>query len=216
MDSFKDQKFNGLVTEIANSANNNDTIGGRQLRPPAPTRPNSRSKSASRRRSAFLPGMSVTANIETRYRTNVLSVPIQSVTTRLPTTNSARPTPTAIAASQTPAPTLPPTHRRRHQHRRRRHQCHRSQKKPDEPPKPIEVVFVVEGDHVKMVPVKRGISDDNYVEILEGLKEGAGSRFRRLQGDQPRFGGRQESDRQHRRPPARTRRPRPIDPENAP
>ena len=23
-----------------------------------------------------------------------------------------------------------------------------------------------------MVPVKRGISDDNYVEILEGLKEG--------------------------------------------
>ena len=33
---------------------------------------------------AFLPGMSVTADIETRYRTNVLTVPIQSVTTRLP------------------------------------------------------------------------------------------------------------------------------------
>jgi HlyD family secretion protein len=45
-------------------------------------------------------------------------------------------------------------------------------KKPDEPPKPIEVVFVVDGDHVKMVPVKRGISDDNYVEILDGLHEG--------------------------------------------
>ena len=45
-------------------------------------------------------------------------------------------------------------------------------KKPDEMPKPIEVVFVVDGDHVKMVPVKRGISDDNYVEIIEGLKEG--------------------------------------------
>jgi len=28
--------------------------------------------------------MSVTANIETRYRTNVLSVPILSVTTRVP------------------------------------------------------------------------------------------------------------------------------------
>jgi len=28
--------------------------------------------------------MSVTAEIETRYRTNVLTVPIQSVTTRLP------------------------------------------------------------------------------------------------------------------------------------
>jgi HlyD family secretion protein len=34
------------------------------------------------------------------------------------------------------------------------------------------VVFVVEGDHVKQVPVKRGVSDDNYVEITDGLREG--------------------------------------------
>jgi HlyD family secretion protein len=38
--------------------------------------------------------------------------------------------------------------------------------------KPVEVVFVVEGDHVKTVPVKIGISDDNYWEITDGLKEG--------------------------------------------
>ena len=38
--------------------------------------------------------------------------------------------------------------------------------------KPIEVVFVVEGDHVKMVPVKIGISDDTHMEITEGLNEG--------------------------------------------
>jgi HlyD family secretion protein len=30
----------------------------------------------------------------------------------------------------------------------------------------------VEGDHVKMIPVKRGISDDKYAEIIEGLSEG--------------------------------------------
>ena len=30
----------------------------------------------------------------------------------------------------------------------------------------------MEGDHVKMVPVKRGISDDNFTEIAEGLAEG--------------------------------------------
>ena len=36
----------------------------------------------------------------------------------------------------------------------------------------MEVVFVVEGDHVKMVPVKIGISDDTYWEITEGLTEG--------------------------------------------
>ena len=36
----------------------------------------------------------------------------------------------------------------------------------------MDVVFVVEGDHVKTVPVKIGISDDNYWEITDGLKEG--------------------------------------------
>ena len=31
------------------------------------------------------------------------------------------------------------------------------------------MVFVVEGDHVKAVPVKIGICDDNYWEITDGL-----------------------------------------------
>jgi HlyD family secretion protein len=34
-----------------------------------------------------------------------------------------------------------------------------------------EVVFVLEETTVKMVPVKTGISDDSYIEILEGLEE---------------------------------------------
>jgi HlyD family secretion protein len=105
----------------------------------------------------FLPGMSVTADIETRYRTNVLCVPIQSVTTRLPSTNAVSTNHAALTVS-TNAPAT--------------NALADGQKKPDEPVKPIEVVFVVEGDHVKMVPIKRGISDDNYVEIVEGLQEG--------------------------------------------
>jgi HlyD family secretion protein len=44
-------------------------------------------------------------------------------------------------------------------------------KKPGDAPKPIEVVFLVDGERVKMAPVKRGISDDAYVEITEGLQE---------------------------------------------
>ncbi len=92
---------------------------------------------------AFRPGMSVTAEIETRSRTNVLSVPIQSVTTRLPkgATNSG--------------PSLVSTNRRS-----------------SDAPKPIEVVFLTEGDKVRATPVKRGISDDDYTEITEGLTEG--------------------------------------------
>jgi HlyD family secretion protein len=157
VDSFKDQKFNGLVTEIANSANNNDTST-------AAASTSSTSTEATKfqvrirvtEKERFLPGMSVTANIETRFRTNVLSVPIQCVTTRLPDTNNPATgtnasTATNVANSDTNSAAT---------------------KKLDEPPKPIEVVFVVEGDHVKKVPVKRGISDDNYVEITDGLSEG--------------------------------------------
>jgi HlyD family secretion protein len=39
-------------------------------------------------------------------------------------------------------------------------------------PKPIEVVFILDGERVKMVPVKIGISDDSFWEVTEGLKEG--------------------------------------------
>ena len=45
-------------------------------------------------------------------------------------------------------------------------------KKAGEAVKVTDVVFVVNGDHVKQVPVKIGISDDNYWEITEGLQEG--------------------------------------------
>ena len=45
-------------------------------------------------------------------------------------------------------------------------------KKSKEGPKPIEVVFLMEGDRAKMMPVKIGISDDTHWEITEGLKDG--------------------------------------------
>ena len=36
----------------------------------------------------------------------------------------------------------------------------------------LQVVFVVEDGVAKMMPVKRGISDDSHTEIVEGLEEG--------------------------------------------
>src|SRR5665213_1145840 len=144
VDSFKDQKFTGFVTEIANSANNNDTSSAASTSAAATSTDATKFQVKIRvaERETFLPGMSVTANIETRYRTNVLSVPIQSVTTRLPKAKSGE----TNVAQTTGTNAVPP--------------------------KPIEVVFVVEGDHVRMAPVKEGISDANYVEIISGLKEG--------------------------------------------
>ncbi len=156
VDSFKDKKFNGLVTEIAKSANNNDTSAAATTSTDATK---FQVKIHVEEKEEFLPGMSVTANIETRSRTNALSVPIQSVTTRLPKGAETNAAATNLVAKASVNTNNTGTNAD-------------GQKKPDEPPKPIEVVFVVEGDQVKMVPVKLGISDDNYVEIVDGLKEG--------------------------------------------
>jgi HlyD family secretion protein len=44
-------------------------------------------------------------------------------------------------------------------------------KKPGEEEKPVEIVFVIDKDVVRARPVKRGISDDSYMEITDGLGE---------------------------------------------
>jgi len=153
VDSFKDRKFNGVVTDVANSANNNDTSSAASSSTSTTTDATKfQVKIRMTEKEAFLPGMSVSAEIETRARTNVLCVPIASRTTRLP----------AAAAEQTNAP------------RGRASLTNNNAEtgKPGEPPKEVEIVFVVEGDHAKAVPVKDGISDENYTEITEGLQEG--------------------------------------------
>lgn len=150
VDAFKDRKFNGVVTDIADSAKNNDTSTTAAVSSSGTQDATKfQVKIRVKEKEEFLPGMSVTAEIETRYRTNVLTVPIQSVTTRLPKdqTNAV-----AVAASGNDGKNP-------------------DRKRVGEAPKPVEVVFVMEGDHVKMRPVKRGIEDDNYVEITDGLKE---------------------------------------------
>jgi HlyD family secretion protein len=168
VDSFKDRKFNGLVTAIANSANNNDTSSAAAISTSTSTEATKfQIRILVTEKERFLPGMSVTADIETRYRSNVVSVPIQSVTTRLPSTNNSSATNLAGANTNGAA-----TNSLAGAGANANATNSSAAKKADEPPKPIEVVFIIEGDHVKQVPVQRGISDDNYVEITDGLKEG--------------------------------------------
>jgi HlyD family secretion protein len=166
-DAFKDRKFTGTVTEIANSSRGL-VLGGGGFGVQSQEATKFEVKVRIQDKAAFRPGMSVTAEIETRYRTNVLTVPIVSVTTRLPkSTNAvaragaphAAPAGTNSAAATAPA-TPDATN------------ATAGTRKPGEAPKPIEVVFVKDGDVARMVPIKRGISDDTYVEILEGLQEG--------------------------------------------
>lgn len=158
VEAFRDRKFTGEVTEIANSsrglgvpgAGGGGGGGGGQGQEATRFEVKIRIKD----KETFRPGMSVTAEIETRSRTNVLSVPIQSVTTRLPKkdgtkggTNSLE-----VAARSTNSPA--------------------ADRKGNEALKPIEVVFLRDGETVRAVPVKRGISDEDYSEIIEGLQEG--------------------------------------------
>ncbi len=166
VDAFKDRKFNGVVTEVANAANGfgqssvaslaGSSTGGDATKFEVHIR--------IKEKELFRPGMSVTAEIETRSRTNVLAVPIASVTARLPKsdkTNSVAGGTNAMATNSLAATTnsLSETN------------LMRADKK-KEGSKQVDVVFVLEGDHVKMVPVKIGISDDNYWEITDGLQDG--------------------------------------------
>ncbi|MBL9138483.1 MAG: efflux RND transporter periplasmic adaptor subunit [Verrucomicrobiales bacterium] len=155
VDSFRDRKFTGVVTEIANAAKTQG-LNTQQEATKFEVRIRVQEKEV------FRPGMSVTAEVETRYRTNVLSVPLQSVTTRLPKeakeqlekqkkqAKSEKDDESAEAQNEA-------TNRRR--------------QSKGNAPKPIEVVFAVTNGKCVMKPVTRGISDDNHVEITEGVEE---------------------------------------------
>jgi HlyD family secretion protein len=147
VDSFRDRKFNGEVTEIANTAKSTG-MGTQQEATKFEV------KIRVKEREIFRPGMSVTAKIETRYRSNVLTVPIQSVTTRMPQQKDGGKKAEPKKEVEKDAGQRP------------------GGKKVDEQEKPVEVVFVLASEEVKQAKVTRGISDDSYVEITEGLNEG--------------------------------------------
>lgn len=104
----------------------------------------------------FRPGMSASVDIQTRRKSNVLSVPINAVTTREPGAgkegdSKPKNDPPADDNNSDNKPTA-------------------SSEKKDVTQ---EVVFVLQKDNtVKMAPVKTGIQDDNNIEILSGLNAG--------------------------------------------
>jgi HlyD family secretion protein len=157
VDAFKDRKFSGTVTEIANSSKG---LGS------AFQQSSSQNQEATKfevririaEKENFRPGMSVSTEIETRYRTNVLSVPYAAITTRVPKGSGTNAP--GSKATNSPAAT------------ERDPNDVRGDKKKQETPKTLEVVFATDGDHVKQLAVKKGICDENYWEIMEGLTEG--------------------------------------------
>ena len=152
VEAFRDRKFSGVVSEIANAAkgpaSNSQSSGGGGGQQQEATK--FEVKVLITEKEAFRPGMSVTAEIETRSRTNVLAVPIMAVTTRSAKGAEKK----EKEKEKEPAASLP-----------------LQKEKKDTAPKADEVVFLVNGDAAKLAIVKTGISDDSHIEVLEGLNE---------------------------------------------
>lgn len=153
VDAYIGRKFKGRVTQIANSSSNSavaaltsDQITNFEVR--VSIDPSSYTDLVSERKKyPFRPGMSASVEIYTENRQNVLAVPIQAVTTREKEGMKATKMVEAKNGEEVQEEKILDNLR--------------------------EVVFVVmKGDTVKMAEVKTGIQDNNYIEILSGLKEG--------------------------------------------
>jgi HlyD family secretion protein len=159
VDAFRDKKFTGVVTEIANSSKSSaSALGGSSSSSQEATKFEVRIRISENE--SFRPGMSVSTEIESRYVTNALTVPYAAVTTRMPKMDFGKNAGTNVNSGATAIDAAIATN------------TAPTDKKSKDAPKQIEVVFVVEGDQVKMTPVKIGISDGNHWEITEGLAEG--------------------------------------------
>lgn len=170
VDAYRDRKFKGTVSEIANSSKGSGLTGSGGGQSQEATKFEVKIRIVENE--GFRPGMSVTAEIETRSRTNVLSVPIQSVTTRLPKPEKDGKARVGDSNSVASATNGSPAGTNVDSAATSGTATNKIDKKAGEGPKPIEVVFIVDGDKAKLLPVKRGISDDSHTEIIEGVKEG--------------------------------------------
>ncbi len=153
VDAYLDKKFMGKVTEIANSAANAATAQS-SLTSEQVTNfivkiridPDSYADIIKEGQTyAFRPGMSATVNINTKTVDEVLSIPIQAVTTRDLNKEADEDKPKVKKVSET------------------------DEEKDDEELE--EVVFIVVGDTVAMSKVETGIQDDEYIHVLAGVKE---------------------------------------------
>jgi HlyD family secretion protein len=109
--------------------------------------------------SPFRPGMSATVDIRTHSEVNVLTVPIMSVTVR--TIEELKNKKEGNREDEKPV-----------KDEEGENTAKKEETKTSTEDEVKEIVFVLESGKVKPVEVKTGIQDNNYIQILSGLKEG--------------------------------------------
>jgi HlyD family secretion protein len=159
IDAYNNRKFKGLVYKIANPNTSSSTTSSStdvtNYKVHIRLLVNSYRDLIVKGTFPFRPGMSASADIQTRTEKDVLSVPLNAVTTRDKKNDNATATDTKKddtkkddASSSAPA----------------------SKSSSDDLD---EVVFILQKDgKVKKVKVKTDIQDLNYIKVYDGLKEG--------------------------------------------
>ena len=143
--SYLDKEFEGIVTSIANTANDKvsaDAVTEFEVRIRILNESYSDLLSETNKY-PFRPGMTASVDIVTERKEDILSVPLSAVTTRVPDSEGAE------------------------GEERGSEEASRDQDEEEE-----EVVFVNDGGVAKMVVVETGISDFDNIEILSGVEEG--------------------------------------------
>jgi HlyD family secretion protein len=149
LDAYPDQRFKGIVTQIGKSAKEaalgqSEQVTNFQVKILLLQNSYKSLFDSLKQKFPFLPGMSASVDIMTKEVTDVLSVPIQSVTTRADTSSKSVPSDKSKNVSV------------------------EKNKKSDT--KQNEIVFINNNGKVKAVTVTTGIQDDEYIEIKSGLK----------------------------------------------
>ena len=163
VDAYNNRKFRGIVTQIASSVttalgtstttvSTNDVTNYKVHIRLSPESYNDLIDPAHPKSFPFRPGMSASADIQTRTHANVLSVPINAVAVREKNTDNAVLASGDDAGGDNKTETHPVT---------------TGSDDLD------EVVFLVQpGDTVRKVKVRTDIQDINYIEVVDGVKEG--------------------------------------------
>ena len=164
VDAYNNRKFKGVVTQIASSIKGG--TGASALASTDVTQYEVRIRldkdsysdlidPAKPKSFPFRPGMNASADIKTKRRDNVLSVPINSVTTRV------------IGSDKTIAD------KKKEEEKKKKTEGNADEAVAVNTDELEELVFVVQKDgKVKRAKVKTDIQDINYIEIKEGLAEG--------------------------------------------
>ncbi len=150
VDAYVNRKFKGIVTEIANSANSTGMTADQVTNFEVKIRILSDSYAdlideSESELSPFRPGMNATVDIITSRKDDVISIPIESVTSRTDTAKSDK----VSSVDRLMGP------------------------KTDEDKEPMTCVFLLtENGTAQIQVVETGIQDDKYIEVTNGLTEG--------------------------------------------